>query len=91
MKKPIVAAVLIALTGLSAIAHGAVAADVASEGKMLVSANGSRLGAVYRVTGDGSAQVIIDGKLVTIPASTLSVVDGKLKTSLSKDDVRKLK
>jgi hypothetical protein len=91
VKKPLVAAVLVALTGLGAIAHGAVAADVASEGKMLVSANGSRLGAVYRVTNDGSAQLIIDGKLVTVPAATLSIVDGKLTTSLSKSDVRKLK
>jgi hypothetical protein len=46
---------------------------------------------VYRVTGDGSAQLIVDGKLVTVPASTLSVVDGKLTTSLSKSEVRKLK
>lgn len=64
---------------------------VATEGKMLVAANGARLGAVYRVTGDGSAQLIVDGKMVTVPASTLSVVDGKLTTTLSKSEVRKLK
>ena len=64
---------------------------VATEGKMLVASNGARLGAVYRVTGDGSAQLIVDGKMVTVPASTLSVVDGKLKTSLSKTEVRKLR
>jgi hypothetical protein len=29
--------------------------------------------------------------MVTVPASTLSVVDGKLTTSLSKSEVRKLK
>jgi hypothetical protein len=63
---------------------------VATEGKMIVTSNGARLGAVYRVTSDGSAQVIIDGKMVTIPASTLSVSDGKLMTSLSKAEVRKL-
>lgn len=60
-------------------------------GKMLVAANGARLGAVYRVTQDGSAQLIVDGKMVTVPASTLSVVDGKLTTSLSKSEVSKLR
>ena len=76
-----------AFISLSAIAQE----GVATEGKMLVAANGARLGAVYRVTGDGSAQLIVDGKMVTVPASTLSVVDGKLTTSLSKSDLRKLK
>jgi hypothetical protein len=70
-------------------AQGEVGSDVAA-GKMLVASNGARLGAVYRVTEDGSAQIIVDGKMVTIPAATLSVVDGKLTTSLSKSDIRKL-
>jgi hypothetical protein len=43
------------------------------------------------VTSDGAAQVIIDGKMVTIPANTLSIADGKLTTSLSKADIRKLR
>lgn len=64
---------------------------IAQPGKMLVTANGARLGAIYRVMEDGSAQLIVDGKMVTVPAATLSVVDGKLTTSLSKSDVRKLK
>jgi hypothetical protein len=92
VKKSFVAAVLVVFGGLSAIAQGAAAAGVtATEGKMLIAANGSRVGSVYRVTSDGSAQLIVDGKLVTIPAATLSVVDGKLTTSLSKDEIRKLK
>lgn len=86
MKKSLIALAMV-LASLSAVAQDA----VASEGKMLVAANGARLGAVYRVTGDGSAQIIVDGKMVTIPASTLSVADGKLMTSLSKADVRKLR
>jgi hypothetical protein len=60
---------------------------VAVRGKMLVGANGARLGPVYRVSEDGSAQLIIDGKMVTIPAATLSTVDGKLTTSLTKSQV----
>jgi uncharacterized protein YdeI (BOF family) len=65
-------------------------APVASEGKMLVASNGARVGAVYRVTSEGAAQVIVDGKMVTIPANTLSISDGKLTTSLSKAEIRKL-
>lgn len=87
MKNSWVASLMVALVSMSAIAQDA----VATEGKMLVSANGARLGAVYRVTDDGSAQLIVDGKMVTVPASTLSVVDGKLTTTLSKSEVRKLK
>lgn len=87
MRKSLVAFGVGAFLSLSALAQDA----VATEGKMLVAANGARLGAVYRVTNDGSAQVIVDGKMVTVPASTLSVVDGKLTTTLSKGDVRKLK
>lgn len=63
------------------------AAPVAEKGKMLVAANGARLGAVYRVGPDGSAQIIIDGKLVTVPANTISIADGKLTTSLTKSEV----
>ena len=70
--------------------QGEAGSDIAA-GKMLLAANGARLGAVYRVTEDGSAQLIVDGKMVTIPAATLSVVDGKLTTSLSKSDIRKLR
>lgn len=87
MRKSWVAVVMVACVSLSAIAQEA----VATEGKMLVAANGARLGAVYRVTDDGSAQLIVDGKMVTVPASTLSIVDGKLTTTLSKSEVRKLK
>jgi len=54
---------------------------------MLIAANGARLAPVYRVGPDGSAQIIIEGKLVTVPATTLSVTDGKLTTSLTKNEV----
>lgn len=65
----------------------AATAAVAEKGKMLVSSNGSRLGAIYKVGPDGAAQIIIDGKLVSVPATTLSNVDGKLTTSLSKSEI----
>ena|ERR1700712_1945562 len=53
-------------------------------GKMLYGANGSRVASVYRVSADGHVQVILDGKLVTVPSATLSEVNGKVTTSLTK-------
>ncbi len=80
----------IVLPAVAQQSSDAPAAAVAEKGKMLVSANGSRLGAVYRVTAEGAAQIIIDGKLVTVPGNTISVADGKLTTSLTKSEVLKL-
>ena len=56
-------------------------------GRMLVASNGARLGVVYRVGPDGSAQIIVEGRLVTVPATTISNVEGKLTTSLTKSEV----
>jgi hypothetical protein len=67
--------------------EGAAAPVSAVKGSMLISANGSRLAQVYRIGPDGSAQIIIDGKLVTVPAATLSMSGGKLTTSLTKSEV----
>jgi len=54
---------------------------------MLLAANGARLAPVYRVGADGAAQIIIEGKMVTVPANTLSMAGGKLTTSLTKNEV----
>jgi hypothetical protein len=62
-----------------------------TKGAMLFSADGGRLGTVYRVMGDGSAQIIFESRMVTIPANTLSSKDGKLTTSLKKPEVMSLK
>jgi hypothetical protein len=62
-------------------------ASAVEKGKMLVAANGSRLGIVYRVTPEGAAQLIIDGRMVAVPANTISAADGKLTTSLTKSQV----
>ena len=78
---------LATFTATAQNASSAATAAVAEKGKMLVSSNGSRLGTVYRVGPDGAAQIIIDGKLVSVPASTLSNVDGKLTTSMSKSEI----
>jgi hypothetical protein len=67
--------------------EAATIAAVGSKGQMLLAANGARLGPVYRVGADGSAQIFIDGKLVHIPGATLSAANGRLTTSLSKSEV----
>jgi hypothetical protein len=54
---------------------------------MLVAANGARLAPVYRVAPDGGAQIILDGKMVTVPAATLSMTGGRLVTSLTKSEI----
>jgi len=94
-------ALILALAGVFATAAAADAAvaegqsttaavSTVSKGQMIESASGARLGVVYRVAADGSPQIMFDGKLVTIPASTLSSSNGKLITSLSKSAVSEL-
>lgn len=59
----------------------------AAKGIMLVTANGARLAPVYRVGADGSPQIILDGRMVTVPVKTLSMDGGRLTTSLTKSEV----
>lgn len=93
MLKGTIFAVAVALAAVStpALAGAAAAGVSVSPGKQIYDATGRRLGATYRVTSDGNPQVIVDGKLVTIPASTLSETDGKIQSSLSKRDLSHLK
>ena len=58
-------------------------------GDMVYTADGKRLGNVYRVSAAGDAQLIYRAKMITVPASTLSVTEGKLTTSLTLSEVRK--
>jgi hypothetical protein len=57
------------------------------KGERLFSGTGNLLGSVYRVTAEGDAQVIVNSRLMTVPASTLSRVEGKLRTSLTKREL----
>jgi len=78
---------LVTLSGALCAVSSEALADGPVKGSMLIAANGARLAPVYRVGPDGSAQIILEGKLVTVPATTLSVTDGKLTTSLTKNEV----
>lgn len=90
MKKLIMFCLCAVAAPMPLISHAAWAADQATqvkEGSMLYSEDGRRLGAVYKVGDDGSVKVIYNNKVVVIPASTLSDVNGKLTTTLTKSDV----
>ncbi len=71
----------------SVLASPAMAGGSVEKGKMLFDNGGTRLGVVYKVTQDGSAQIIFDGKLVTVPATTISESAGRLETSLTKNQL----
>jgi hypothetical protein len=60
-------------------------------GDTLRDAKAARIGAVSRVYGDGSVQVIYGSRFVVIPADTLTTEEGKLKTSLTRQEIAKLK
>ena len=76
-----------AFAGEAAVAATAVGAAPVKIGQMLYAAGGKRLAPVYSVRADGNPQVILEGKLFTVPAATLSSADGKLTTSLSKAEM----
>ncbi len=58
-------------------------------GKMLYGPNGARIASVYRVTSNGDAQIILNSRLFTVPASTLTETNGKISTSLSKTEINR--
>lgn len=70
--------------------HAASSMVEVRRGDMLYTADGKRLGNVYRVTAEGAAQLIYRGKMISIAGSTLSQAEGKLTTSLTLVEVRKL-
>ncbi len=59
-------------------------------GQMLYAASGHVVAPVYRLTPAGEPQVMVDERLVTVPAATLSVSGAKLATSLSVPELRRL-
>lgn len=95
MRTFVIAALSLAFVASPALADAPVTGTAAAPvtvtaGHMLVAANGSRLGPISRVSGD-SAQIILDGRVVRIPVSSIAMVDGKLTTSLTKPQVLALR
>ncbi|MEP3225883.1 MAG: hypothetical protein ABJO01_07905 [Parasphingorhabdus sp.] len=88
MKK--LSSVLLTAAALSLTAPAAFAAD-AERNDRLYDAAGSSVAKVNRVAADGDVLVIYKGKLRRVQAETLSKTDGKLTTSLTKKELRRLK
>lgn len=61
------------------------------ESEVLRDTGGRIVGKVYKVQPSGSVLAIVNRETVRIPASTLSIVDGKLVTTLSKSEALKQK
>jgi hypothetical protein len=74
-----------------AAAPSAAFADAAIKGKILYAAGGAKLTVVLRTTADGSAQIIHEGRVLTIPASTIKVTGDRQETSLTKSELNTLK
>jgi hypothetical protein len=83
-------AMAITLAQFNAIAHGA-ENGTAAAGMPLRSQDGHSLGTIYKVAEDGSAKVIVEGRLVTLPVATLHAEGGTVTTTLSKSEVYRLK
>lgn len=92
MKKTFALLALAAFVAVPTVASADQAPQVSVvQGKTLYSTGGKRIAAIYRVAADGSPQVILDGKLVTVPVSSLTLEGGKPTTSLSKKELRSLR
>ncbi len=82
-------AIILGAAALSLTAPAAFAAD-AERNERLFDASGSSVAKVNRVDSDGDVLVIYKGKVRRIQAETLSKTDGKLSTTLTKDEIRRL-
>lgn len=84
------AAIILTATALSLTAPAAFATEVQRNDR-LYDAAGSSIAKVNRVAEDGDILVIYKGKVRRIQAETLSNTDGKLMTTLTKKELRRLK
>ncbi|WP_310531995.1 hypothetical protein [Novosphingobium sp.] len=83
------AATLASFSVLPVAVHAEEATQSITAGKSLYSAKGNRIAAIYRVTQAGAVQVILEGKLITVPTDTLSQDNGKVVTTLTKAELLK--
>jgi len=87
MKKYAVAIFLSALTLVPAV-QPAFAAELKIEANdTLYDAQGKKLGDVFAVSSKGSPQVQIGGRVILVPLSTITVVDRKFTTSMTRQEI----
>ena len=56
-------------------------------GKLLYDADGKKLAAIYKLDPKGSPQILLEGKMVTVPLATLKKDEDKFSTTLTKKDL----
>jgi hypothetical protein len=76
-----------ATQSVKAAADATSAPVTVTAGKMLYGPDANRIASIYRVTPNGDAQVILNGRLLTVPAATLSSATGKVATNLTKAQI----
>ena len=82
----------LAIETAAAPVEAAAALDRApKEGEVLRDTGARIVGQVYKVQPSGNILVIANRQTVRIPASTLSIVDGKLVTTLTKSEALRQK
>jgi hypothetical protein len=59
-------------------------------GQLLYTAAGGAIAPVNRITAAGNLQLIVEQHLVTIPAATVSMTNGKPTTTLSLAELRRM-
>ncbi|MFD1613246.1 hypothetical protein ACFSCW_15680 [Sphingomonas tabacisoli] len=59
----------------------------AKAGDILFDANGKSVASVYSVGSRGSVSLLLKGKIVSVPGSSLSRVNHRLVTSLGKSEI----
>lgn len=72
---------------VSAVVEASASSVTPKAGKMLYASDGRRVASIYRINPEGNPQVILNSQLITVPASTLSDVEGKITTSLTKSQL----
>ncbi|WP_425996255.1 hypothetical protein [Caulobacter sp. DWR1-3-2b1] len=76
-----------ALVSVNAAVAQEDALSKAMVGKLLFDADGKKLAAIYKLDPKGSPQLLLDGKMVTVPLATMKKVEDKFATSLTKRDL----
>ena len=57
-------------------------------GQVLRDAKNVRVGTIDSVAADGTVGLVVDAAYVRVPASTISMVDGKLVTKMTKREIQ---
>jgi hypothetical protein len=76
-----------ALVGATTAVAAESALAKALVGKLLYDIDGKKLAPIYKIDANGAPQILLDGKAVTVPMSSLTEVDGKFTTKMSKRDL----